>query len=111
MATRGTGIASQHGISLVEAMCVLAVISLTLGSAVPSLGSLRQRAEISAAAAQLETDVQFARSQAVAMNHTVGLTLREVNGATCYIVHTGPAANCGCSGQSPNSASCSGGSE
>ncbi|HET7526083.1 MAG TPA: GspH/FimT family pseudopilin [Burkholderiaceae bacterium] len=111
MAPHSNGPATQHGVSLVEAMCILAVLSLTLGSAMPSLGSLRQRAELSAAAAQLETDVHFARGQAVALNHTVALTLRESNGASCYIIHTGPAADCGCSGQGPSAASCNGGSE
>ena len=104
-------IAAQRGVSLVEAMCVLVIVSLTIGGAMPSLASLRQKAELTGAAAQLETDVQFARGQAVALNRTVQLTLREANGATCYILHTGPAANCACGKQEPNAASCSDGSE
>ena len=87
-------------------MSVLFVVSLAIGTAMPSLGSLRQKAELAGAAAQVETDVQFARSQAVALNRTVQLTLREANGATCYIVHTGPAADCTCSGQVPSASAC-----
>jgi len=81
------------------------------GTALPSLGSLRQKAALAGAAAQVETDVQFARGQAAALNRSVQLTLRESQGATCYIVHSGPAANCTCSGHDVGAAACGGGSE
>jgi type IV fimbrial biogenesis protein FimT len=103
--------ATERGVSLIEAMCVLVVLSLTIGSAVPTLASLRQKAELSGTAAQLETDVQVARGQAVALNRTVTLTLREADGATCYIVHTGPAGHCSCGGGATGGAACSAGSE
>jgi len=112
MATRQTTHGSaQRGLSLIETMSVLVVMSLAIGTALPGLASMRQKAELSGAAAQVETDVQFARSQAVALNRTVQLTLREANGSTCYIVHTGPAANCVCSGTVPSAATCTADSE
>jgi type IV fimbrial biogenesis protein FimT len=101
---------AQGGVSLVETMSVLLVVSLALGSALPSLGSLRQKAELVSAAAMVETDVQFARGQAVALNRTVHLTLREADGGTCYVVHTGPAANCSCDAEVPGAAACDNGS-
>jgi len=101
---------AQRGVSLIEAMSVLCVVSLTVGAAIPSLGSLRQKADLTGVAAQIETDVQFARGQAVALNRTVQLTLREADGATCYIVHTGPAADCTCSAQAPGASVCENGS-
>jgi type IV fimbrial biogenesis protein FimT len=101
---------AQRGISLIETMSVLCVTSLVIGTAIPSLESLRQKADLAGAAAQVETDVQFARGQALALNRTVQLTLREVDGATCYIVHTGPAADCTCSGQEPSASACENGS-
>jgi type IV fimbrial biogenesis protein FimT len=110
MSTYPLNRAAQHGISLIETMCVLCVVSVAIGTAIPSLGSLSQKAELAGAAAQVETDVQFARSQAVALNRTVQFTLREANGATCYIVHTGPAASCSCSGQEPSASTCGDGS-
>jgi len=111
MSNHPVAVARQHGVSLIEAMCVLVIASLVIGGALPSLASLRQKAELVGAAAQLETDVQFARGQAAALNRTVQLTLREADGATCYMIHTGPAANCACSGQEPSAASCSGASD
>jgi type IV fimbrial biogenesis protein FimT len=103
--------ANQRGLTLIEAMMVLAVVSIAIGSALPSLLALRQRADLGGAAAQVETDVQFARSQAVASNRTVQLTLRESADGTCYIVHTGPAADCSCSGRASAQARCTGDAE
>jgi len=111
MLTISTARATQLGISLVETMTVLAVVSVAVGSALPGLGSMRQKAELAGAAAQVETDIHFARGQAVALNRTVQLTLREANGTTCYIIHTGRSANCTCSGQEPNAAACDVGAE
>jgi len=103
--------AAQCGVSLIESLSVLVVVSLAIGASVPNLASLRQRAELTGAAAQLETAVQLARGQAAALNRTVHLTLREADGATCYMVHTGPAANCSCSAQPRDTTSCDGDSE
>lgn len=96
----------QRGVTLVEATSVVAILSIIVGSALPSVVSLRQRADLAGVAAQLETDVQFARSQAAAMNRTVRLTLRETGSGTCYMVHTGPAVDCRCGGNA-TAASCS----
>lgn len=100
----------QGGVSLIESMIVLFVLSIVIGTAIPSLRSLSQRADVAGAAAQLETDVHFARSQARALNRTVRLTLLEAGGGTCYMVHTGAAADCNCGGGQPAPA-CSGDSE
>jgi type IV fimbrial biogenesis protein FimT len=98
--------AQQRGITLIESMSVVAILSIVVGTALPSFASLRQRADLAGVAAQLETDVQFARGQAAAYGHPVQLTLREGAGATCYMVHTGPAAQCSCSGSA--AAACTG---
>ena len=100
----------QQGVTMIESMIVLFVLSIVIGTALPSFQSLRQRADLAGVAAQLETDVQFARGQARAMNHPVRLTLRETDGGTCYMVHTGASADCSCGGaQQP--AVCGGESE
>ena len=49
---------------MIESMIVLFVLSIVIGTALPSFQSLRQRADLAGVAAQLETDVQFARGQA-----------------------------------------------
>jgi type IV fimbrial biogenesis protein FimT len=111
MTTTSTPRREQLGVTLIEAMMVVAVVSIAIGTALPSLASLRQRADLTGVAAQVETDIQFARSQAVALNRTVQLTLRESSDGTCYFVHTGPAADCTCSPRAASPASCAGPAE
>lgn len=100
----------QQGVTLIESMIVLFVLSIVIGASVPSFQSLRQRADLAGVAAQLETDVQFARGQARAINRPVRLTLREADGGTCYMVHTGASANCTC-GVAQQPAACGADSE
>jgi type IV fimbrial biogenesis protein FimT len=99
----------QRGVTLIESMTVLTILSLVVGSALPSFASLRQRADLAGVAAQVETDIQFARSQAAAFGGTVRMSLREGQGGTCYMIHTGPAANCSCAGN--QAAACTGDAE
>jgi type IV fimbrial biogenesis protein FimT len=101
----------QLGITLIESMSVLTILSLIVGSALPSFASLRQRADLVGVAAQVETDVQFARSQAAAFGSTVRMSLHEAQAGTCYIVHTGPSANCSCDAAGLSPAACSGESQ
>jgi len=94
--TTNTFTSRQRGVSMVEVMMVLVVTGLAVGASMPSVEALRQRAELAGVAAQIETDVHFARSAAVARNHTLRLTLKESHGGTCYLVHSGPVPNCDC---------------
>ena len=100
----------QQGVSLIESMIVLFVLSIVVGTALPSFQSMRQRADLAGVAAQLETDVQFARGQARAIDRPVRLTLRETDSGTCYMVHTGASADCTC-GVAQQPAVCGGDSE
>jgi len=58
-----TGIRTQHmqqrGVTLIEAMSVLTVLSLVVGSTLPGFASLRQHVDLAGVAAQVETDIQF----------------------------------------------------
>jgi type IV fimbrial biogenesis protein FimT len=107
--SQSSRLTSQRGLTLVESLSGLAVASVALGLAIPSLDALRQRMELHGTAAQVETDLQFARSESVSRNRTVRMTLRESGGGTCYLVHTGPAAACSCGIAS--GASCDAGGE
>lgn len=86
----------SRGLTLVEAVVTLAVLTVLAGLAAPDLGRLVERRELEAAAAQLETDLQLARSEAVSRHATVRLDVQAGAGASCYVLHDGPAGSCDC---------------
>ncbi|MES2990694.1 MAG: GspH/FimT family pseudopilin [Pseudomonadota bacterium] len=98
--------ARQRGVSLIEAATVLAVIAVVAGTAAPSLQAVIDARRLDAAAAQLATDIRFTRTEAVARNEALRLSVRPVAGGTCYLVHTGAVDACTCPSTGP--AVCSG---
>ena len=85
------------GVSLVECLCAVSIIPTSLGLAAPSLSTWRERQTVLSAAAELETDIQYARSLAVAQSATVYLTVRTDVGGACYVMYTGERDDCACS--------------
>jgi type IV fimbrial biogenesis protein FimT len=89
---------TQAGVTLVEAAAVLAVVSVVAGLAVPSFERSVQRRHLEGAAAQLETDIHYTRSLAVARNLPLRISFESAaDGASCYVIHTGAANQCRCS--------------
>ncbi|GAB4036682.1 MAG: hypothetical protein Fur0014_03560 [Rubrivivax sp.] len=78
----------QSGLSLIECAIATAVVALALGAALPSFEEARQRRHLEGIAAQLETDLQLARSEAVARLEPVRVSFG-TEGAGCYWLHTG----------------------
>jgi type IV fimbrial biogenesis protein FimT len=72
------------GFTLIELMVVLAVIGVVLALAAPSFTGFLARKRVEGVAAELMTDLQLARSEAVARNAAVRLTF----GTGCYVIHT-----------------------
>lgn len=92
-----------RGVSLVESMCVVSVIATALGLAAPDLSDWQAQQALLASAAELETDIQYARSQAVSMNRPVRVTTQALGGGSCYVLHTGEAGDCVCKGAGQSS--------
>lgn len=84
----------QLGVSLVEAMIVLAIVGLLLGSLLPGWADARDRRSLEAASSQLATDLRLTRSLAVAQGSPVRLSVPAAQ--ACYVVHTGPTRACSC---------------
>ena len=99
----------QHparGVTLIETLCVASIVATAVGLAAPSFSTWRNQQALTGAAAELETDIQHARSQAVATNTVVRLSVRVGDGGSCYVLHSGPQGSCSCN---PNEgATCSG---
>jgi type IV fimbrial biogenesis protein FimT len=94
----------QQGLSLIEGLATLCILSIVAGSALPGFEAQHRMHLLKGTAELLETDLQLARSEAVARNQPVRLTLNPGGAVagSCYIVHTGPAEACRCdAGQAP----------
>ncbi len=99
----------QRGLTLIEAGITLAIVAILAAMAAPGLQSLIANRRVVGAAAQLATDIQFVRSAAVLRNQPLRLSVRPLDDATCYVIHSGAAAQCTCRPSAP--AECSGGAE
>jgi type IV fimbrial biogenesis protein FimT len=75
----------QRGLTLVESMIALAITAVTVGTIAPSLGKLQDRRRLEAATAQLETELQHARSLAVARNESVRFSFQADATNSCYL--------------------------
>jgi type IV fimbrial biogenesis protein FimT len=86
----------QRAISLIECLMALAVVAVSVSTALPGFKSTLERRHLEGAAAQLETDIQHARSLAVANNHSVRMKFTDDNTGSCYAVFRGAANQCEC---------------
>ncbi|MBK9362612.1 MAG: hypothetical protein IPM99_16560 [Rubrivivax sp.] len=71
---------------------VLGIVAVMVGVGAPSFDEVRATRLLDVAAAQLRTDVQLARSTAVAIGQTVRLQVQSEAAGSCYLLHTGPPA-------------------
>lgn len=86
----------QGGFTLVEGAICVAIASVIVSALLPSFTRMRQLRHLEGAAAQLETDVQHARSLAVTRGQTLRMSFVATSDATCYVVHTGNGTDCSC---------------
>jgi len=99
---------SARGLTLIEAAVVVAVLAIVVATAVPSLAGFIDMRRLDSAASQLAADLRLARGEAVARNRAVRVSVQASGAASCWIVHTGGAADCGC-GTDDDTAVCSAG--
>jgi type IV fimbrial biogenesis protein FimT len=97
---------AQRGVTLIEACTVVAIVAVLASAAAPNLQGLIDSRRLDGAATQLATDIQYARTEAVARNQPVRLSLLANVQGSCYVIHTGAADQCRC--DAPGPAACSG---
>ena len=91
----------QRGISLIEACVVLSVTAIVAAIAAPALKEVLDRRRLEGAAAQLVTDIHFARSESVARNQPLRLSVHAIAAGSCYVIHSGGAGQCRCEAAGP----------
>lgn len=86
------------GFTLVELMIVLIVLGVLAAVALPSFQDFRLVQRLKAVNAQLVTDMQFARAEAVTRNTILRVTFRNNTSVTCYSLYTStdPRFPCDC---------------
>jgi type IV fimbrial biogenesis protein FimT len=84
----------QAGVSVIESLVAIATATATLGTAIPNFEKARVQRHLEGVAAQLETDIHFARSQAVALHHSVRLSVVTDAHGSGWVIHTGKAGAC-----------------
>jgi type IV fimbrial biogenesis protein FimT len=84
-------------LTLLELAVVVATTAIVAATAAPSFTALIDARRLDSAATRLAADIQLARSEAIARNQPLRLSLFAGTGASCWIVHSGAAADCRCS--------------
>ena len=74
--------------TLVETSVVASVLAVVTSLAVPSFQDAVQRRHLEGAARQLETDIHYTRTMAVASNVPIRISFEAGTGGTCYITFT-----------------------
>jgi type IV fimbrial biogenesis protein FimT len=86
----------RRGFTVVELLVALTIAVILLAVGVPSFSGYLARKRLEGTFNELQTDLQFARSEAVARNRFVRLTF----GTNCYVIHTQPPPATGASASS-----------
>ena len=86
----------QAGVTLIESLITMAVSVVALGAAVPGFESARERRHLEGTVAQLETDLQYARSLAVAANQTLRVSFGNNAAGSCYTISHAPITDASC---------------
>jgi type IV fimbrial biogenesis protein FimT len=88
----------RAGFTIVEGCIALAIAAIAAAAATPILRTTFDARRLEGVASEVASDLRFARSTAIARNERVRFTLQEPDGGTCYVIHTGNAKDCRCSG-------------
>lgn len=89
----------HRGFTLIELLIVVGLIGVIAAMAGPSLHDYLLKQRLRGIHAQLFTDLQYARSEAVSRGALVGVRVQGGSGMSCYIINTrtslfAPACDC-----------------
>lgn len=90
-----------RGFTLIEASAVLAITTILASLAAPGMQGMLDARRLDNATTRLANDIHLTRAAAVMRNQPVRLTFMPRRGGSCYVIHTGSAAACDCSGDGP----------
>ena len=91
---------------MIESLVAAAISSTLAAAAAGHFAQWRTQSGIEQVASAFETDVQHARSLALARNQAVRLSFEAAPDGACWVIHTGARGACVC--QSGGAAQCTG---
>lgn len=90
----------QAGLTLIEVMVVVALIGVVLTLAAPAFKDMILMQRLRGISSELVTDMQLARSEAVARRNFVRVHFQSDASSTCYVVYVAdvlnPTSRCNC---------------
>lgn len=86
----------RRGLGTIEVLVVLCLAGLAAAAASNGIGSLIQGQRLQAAASELESEMQLAKSTALLRGEAVRLAIQPLTRGSCLIVHTGARDACHC---------------
>jgi type IV fimbrial biogenesis protein FimT len=78
---------AQSGFTIIELIVTIAIAGILVSLVIPSFSNFFSKRRVEGIASELATDLQYARSEAVARNRNTLVTF----GAACYVVYVSPA--------------------
>ena len=98
--TNATHLRKSLGFTLIEGMFVLVIMGVLLALAAPSMQEMIQLRRLRGITDQLVTDLQFARSEAIARRAYARIDFNSTPTMSCYSIYTAPTRNvrCNCAG-------------
>lgn len=79
----------QRGVTLLELLVGVAILAILAAIAAPSMHDWLIRQRVKAAANELITDIQLARTESVTRNKVIRISFDTSSDVTCYTIHTG----------------------
>jgi type IV fimbrial biogenesis protein FimT len=105
------GAVPRRALTLLETMVVITIIGVLIVLVAPSMREMIGTQRLRGIGAELVTDFQYARSEAVSRNQYLGVVVRNVSGeaSTCYTLFTSSVNPLTLASLNPGSCNCSNG--
>lgn len=92
---------TQRGLSLIEPLVTATIASVLAIATLPGLEEAKDRRRLDSAVAQMESELQYARSAAVARSETIRALFQSTPEGSCYVIHNGASGDCTCTVSGP----------